>query len=83
MRRDAARTRPPRNGDTTTKRINVKQLISHSLKMHKVQTASIIASIAASVMIMVTFGLVWGGVQQGIDVSKARGGADVMAIPSS
>lgn len=51
--------------------------------MHKVQTASIIASIAASVMIMVTFGLVWGGVQQGIDVSKARGGADVMAIPSS
>lgn len=51
--------------------------------MHKIQTASIITSVAASVMIMVTFGLMWGGVQQGIDVSKARGGADVMAVPSS
>lgn len=61
----------------------MKQLIAHSLKMHRIQTASIIASVAASVMIMVTFGLVWGGVQQGIEVSKARGGADVMAVPST
>lgn len=51
--------------------------------MHKIQTASIITSVAASVMIMVTFGLMWGGVQQGIEVSKARGGADVMAVPST
>lgn len=61
----------------------MKQLIAHSLKMHRIQTVSIITSVAASVMIMVTFGLMWGGVQQGIDVSKARGGADVMAVPSS
>lgn len=61
----------------------MKQLIAHSLKMHKIQTASIIASVAASVMIMVTFGLIWAGVQQGIETSKARGGADVMAVPSN
>ncbi len=50
--------------------------------MHKIQTASIIASVALSVMLMVTFGLVYGGVQQGIETSKARGGADVMAVPT-
>ena len=50
--------------------------------MHKIQTASIIVSIALSVMLMTTFGLVYGGVQQGIETSKARGGADIMAVPN-
>lgn len=60
----------------------MNHLIAHSLKMHKIQTASIIVSIALSVMLMTTFGLVYGGVQQGIETSKARGGADVMAVPT-
>ena len=59
----------------------MKQLVFHSLKMHKVQTASIAVSIALSVMILVTFGLVYGGVMQGVAKSQQQGGADVMAIP--
>ncbi len=53
----------------------------HSLKMHKVQSASIAVSVALSVMILVTFGLVYGGVMQGVQKSEEQGGADVMAIP--
>lgn len=60
----------------------MKQLILHSLKMHKVQTASIVVSVALSVMIVTTLGLLHGGVQQGIEVSKERGGADIMAVPT-
>ena len=60
----------------------MKQLVLHSLKMHKVQSASIAISVALSVMIMVTFGLVYGGVMQGVAKSEKQGGADVMAIPS-
>lgn len=60
----------------------MKQLILHSLKMHKVQTASIVVSVALSVMIVTTLGLLYGGVQQGIEVSKERGGADIMAVPT-
>ena len=59
----------------------VKQLILHSIRMHKVQSASIAISVALSVMILVTFGLVYGGVMQGVDKSEKQGGADVMAIP--
>lgn len=60
----------------------MKQLILHSLRMHKVQTVSIVVSVALSVMIVTTLGLLHGGVQQGIAVSEERGGADVMAVPT-
>ena len=60
----------------------MKQLVLHSLKMHKVQSVSIAVSVALSVMILVTFGLVYGGVMQGVAKSEKQGGADVMAIPS-
>ena len=59
----------------------MKQLVLHSIKMHKVQSASIAVSVALSVMILVTFGLVYGGVMQGVDKSERQGGADVMAVP--
>ena len=39
-------------------------------------------SVALSVMILVTFGLVYGGVMQGVEASEKQGGADVMAIPT-
>lgn len=60
----------------------MKQLITHSLRMHKIQTVSIIVSVALSVMIVTTLGLMYGGVQQGITASKERGGADIMAVPT-
>lgn len=60
----------------------LRQLILHSLKLHKVQSASIAVSVALSVMVLVTFGLVYGGVMQGLDASQKRGGADIMAVPS-
>ncbi len=59
----------------------MKQLILHSIKMHKVQSLSITVSVALSVMILVTFGLVYGGVQEGIQKSERQSGADIMAIP--
>lgn len=61
----------------------MKQLITHSLRMHKIQTVSIIVSVALSVMIVTTLGLMYGGVQQGITASKERGGADIMAVPTN
>lgn len=60
----------------------MKQLVLHSLKMHKVQSVSIAVSVALSVMILLTLGLVYGGVMQGIDASEKRGGADIMAVPT-
>ena len=59
----------------------MKQLIMHSLRMHKIQSASIVVSVALSAMILVTFGLVYGGVSRGVEAAKAQGGADVMAVP--
>ena len=59
----------------------MKQLVLHSIKMHKVQSASIAISVALSVMILVTFGLVYGGVMQGVEKSEKQGGADIMAVP--
>lgn len=50
--------------------------------MHKVQSASIAISVALSAMILMTFGLVYGGVMQGVTKSEQQGGADVMAVPS-
>ena len=59
----------------------MKQLIVHSLRMHKIQSASIVVSVALSAMLLITFGLVYGGVSQGVETAKQRGGADVMAVP--
>lgn len=50
--------------------------------MRKVQSASIAVSVALSVMILLTLGLVYGGVMQGIDASERQGGADIMAVPA-
>ncbi len=60
----------------------MKQLVLHSLKMHKVQSVSIVVSVALSVMIVLTFGLVYGGVIRGIEAASDQGGADVMSVPS-
>ena len=60
----------------------MKQLVMHSLKMHKVQSVSIAVSVALSVMILLTLGLVYGGVMQGIEASEKQGGADIMAVPN-
>lgn len=56
-------------------------LILHSLKMRKVQTASVILSVAMSVMTLLALGLVYGGVTAGVAASEARGGAELMVVP--
>ena len=57
-------------------------LILRSLRMRKVQTASIIASVALSAALILAFGLVYGGVTKGIELSDERGGADIMVVPA-
>ena len=60
----------------------MRNLILHSLRMRKVQSISIVVSIALSAMILVVLGLVYGGVMQGVVKSSQQGGADVMAVPA-
>lgn len=57
-------------------------LILRSLKMRKVQTASILVSVALSAALFLAFGLIYGGVTRGIDVSAERGGSDIMVVPA-
>ncbi|MGN0037728.1 MAG: FtsX-like permease family protein [Coriobacteriales bacterium] len=53
-----------------------------SLKMHKVQSLSIALTVMLSAAVLTTFGLVYGGVMQGVQLSEEQGGADVMAVPA-
>ena len=57
-------------------------LILRSLKMRKMQTASILVSVALSAALFLAFGLIYGGVTRGIDVSAERGGSDIMVVPA-
>ncbi|MEE8721579.1 MAG: ABC transporter permease [Eggerthellaceae bacterium] len=59
----------------------MRTLIFHSLRMRKVQTFSIMLTVALSVMILFALGIVYGGVQKGIEVSGERGGADIVVVP--
>lgn len=53
-----------------------------SLKMRKVQKASILVSVALGAALVLAFGLIYGGVTRGIEVSGERGGSDIMVVPS-
>ncbi len=59
----------------------MNSLILHSIRMRKVQTASIVVSVALSVALALVLGLIYGGVTRGIDVSAERGGADLLIVP--
>ena len=61
----------------------MKELIFHSLGMRKVSTASVVLSVALSVTVFFALGMTYGGVQAGVETSLARGGADLMVVPSS
>lgn len=61
----------------------MRSLILHSLKMHKVQTASIVVSVALSVAVCLVLVLMYGGVTRGIEISSERGGSDIMVVPES
>ncbi len=61
----------------------MRSLIFHSLKMHRVQTISIMLSVALSVAICVALVLTYGGVTRGIEISSERGGSDIMVVPES
>ncbi len=59
----------------------MNSLILHSIRMRKVQTASIVISVALSVALALVLGLIYGGVTRGIEVSVQRGGADLLIVP--
>ena len=59
----------------------MREIILHSLGMRKVQTASLILSIALSVMTLFALALTYGGVQQGVAMNEQRSGAELMAVP--
>lgn len=60
----------------------MKDLILHSLKMHKVQTVSVTLSVALSVMALFALVLVYGGVQGGVQLNAERSGAQIMVVPT-
>lgn len=60
----------------------MKDLILHSLKMHKVQTVSVTLSVALSVMALFALVLVYGGVQGGVQLNAERSGAQIMVVPA-
>ena len=61
----------------------MRELVFHSLGMRKVSTASVVLSVALSVTVFFALGMTYGGVQAGVETSLARGGADLMVVPSS
>lgn len=61
----------------------MKELVLHSLRMRKVSTASVVLSVALSVTVFFALGMAYGGVQNGVATSLARGGADLLVVPSS
>lgn len=50
--------------------------------MHKVQTVTVLVCVALSACMCLAFGLVYGGVTRGVEVSAQRNGAEVMVIPA-
>ncbi len=60
----------------------MKDLVLHSLKMHKVQTVSVTLSVALSVMTLFALVLVYGGVQGGVQLNAERSGAQIMVVPT-
>lgn len=59
----------------------MRALIFHSLRMRKIQTASIFISIALSVALVFVLALVYGGVTRGMELSSERNGADLLVVP--
>ena len=60
----------------------MKELIFSSLKKRKIQTISVVLVVAASTTLLFALLLMYSGVSQGVDLSKERGGAQVMLLPS-
>lgn len=60
----------------------MRQLIFHSIRMRKVQSASILISIALSAALFLVLGGIYGGVTQGISLSAERSGADLLVVPA-
>ena len=61
----------------------MKELVLHSLKMRKVSTVSVVLSVMLSVTVFLALGMTYAGVQAGVSTSLARGGADLLVVPSS
>lgn len=61
----------------------MKSLVLHSLGMRKVQTVSVIAAVALSVMVTLALVMVFCGVHQGVQANEQRSGAQAIVVPSN
>ena len=57
-------------------------LVTGSIRKRKVQTITMVAVIAASAAMLLALSLMFIGVSQGVELSKERGGAEVMLVPT-
>lgn len=60
----------------------MKELVFSSLRKRKVQTITVVLVIAASTTLLFALLLMYSGVSQGVALSKERGGAEVMLVPT-
>lgn len=59
----------------------MKNLIISSIRKRKVQAFSVVLATATCVAVLFALMLLYSGVQKGMELSEARGGAEVMVIP--
>lgn len=60
----------------------MRELIIHSMRKHRLQTASIVISVALSFAALLSIALVDIGANSGAELNARRSGAEYMAIPS-
>ncbi len=60
----------------------MKELIFSSLKKRKIQTISVVLVVAASTTLLFSLLLIYSGVSSGVTLSKERGGAELMLLPT-
>lgn len=61
----------------------MKNLVFSSIRKRKVQSLTMVLVIAASVALLLALSLMYLGASQGVQLSKERGGAEVMLVPAS
>lgn len=59
----------------------MKKLILHSITMRRVQSLSLVLTIAFSVMTILALSMVYFGVQAGVALNEERSGAELMVVP--
>jgi putative ABC transport system permease protein len=60
----------------------MRSLIWHSIRLRRVQSLSLVLTVALSVAVLFAFVLVFSGVQRGVKTAGERGGAQFVLIPA-